>query len=89
MSHPRYLLLALGVAFAAAIVAGAQAQDAAVQDDRWTLKPLIPPVFLPPNSQVNPGAVGGTVAPSTTAPQNPTQTQTQPAPGIRLSIPSR
>jgi hypothetical protein len=68
---------------------GASAQDK--PDKPIDLKPLIPPVFspLPPNSQLNPGTVGGTTTPYTTAPlQNPT-TQSQPVPGIRLTIPAR
>jgi len=68
--------------------------NAQTQEDGWRkdLKPLIPPVVpLPPNSQLNPGTVGGTSNPYTTAPlQTPsTQAPTQPAPGLRLTIPSR
>ena len=71
---------------------------ASAQDNKWDkpldLKPLVPPVFpLPPSSQLNPGTVGGAQSPYTTAPlqnqQTPGQTSSQPAPGIRLSIPSR
>jgi hypothetical protein len=55
------------------------------------LKPLVPPMFqLPPNSKFNSGTVGGTQSPySSTAPQNPGSPQTQPAPGIKLTIPTR
>ena len=72
--------------------------DAQTQEDRWRrdLRPLVPPVVpLPPNSQLNPGTVGGASNPYTTAPlqtpstQAPTQPATQPAPGLRLTIPSR
>lgn len=69
---------------------------ASAQEDKWDkpldLKPLVPPVFpLPPNSRLNPGTVGGTQTPYSTAPllQNPGTSSTQPAPGIKLSIPSR
>ena len=91
----RHSLLALCVLLFGAIASGgASAQSA--QDDKWDkpidLKPFVPRVLppLPPNSQLNPGTVGGTEVPYTTAPlQNSTQSPTQPAPGIRFSIPSR
>jgi hypothetical protein len=89
MSHSKISLLALCMALFGAIGSGgASAQDK--PDKPIDLKPLIPPVFspLPPNSQLNPGTVGGATTPYTTAPlQNPTQSQ--PVPGIRLSIPTR
>ena len=55
------------------------------------LKPLVPPLVpLPPNSRLNPGTVGGTQTPYTTAPlKSPNLAPTEPAPGIRLTIPSR
>jgi len=86
----RAQVLLLGVVLVGAIAAGA----AQAQEDKWRqdLKPLVPPVFpLPPDSQLSPGSVGGTQTPTTTAPlqQSPTQPTTQPAPGFRLSIPSR
>lgn len=89
MSLSKISLLALAL-FAAILPAGAQAQD----DGKWLQdwKPLLPPVVpLPPNSQLNPGSVGGAQNPYTTAPlQSPTiQAPTQPAPGLRLTIPSR
>jgi hypothetical protein len=65
------------------------------QANQWDkpvdLKRLVPPVVpLPPSSQLNPGTVGGTQTPYTTAPlQSPNLSSTDPAPGIRLTIPSR
>jgi len=63
------------------------------QQDKWKqdFKELVPPVVpLPPNSQLNPGSVGGNQTPYTTAPlQSPTQSPAQPAPGLKLTIPSR
>jgi hypothetical protein len=89
MKVSKISLHALCVVLFGAIAPGsAFAQDK--PDKPIDLKPLIPPVFspLPPNSQLNPGTVGGTTTPYTTAPlQNPTQSA--PAPGIRLTIPSR
>ena len=68
---------------------------ALAQQDKWDkpvdLKPLIPPVIpLPPNSRLNPGTVGGSQTPYTSGPlQNPNLSSDQPAPGIKLTIPSR
>ena len=65
------------------------------QANQWDkpvdLKPLVPPVVpLPPNARINPGSVGGTQTPYTTAPlQSPNLSPTDPAPGIRLTIPAR
>ena len=98
MRCPKFVQFALCIALLGVVsCANAQAQsstNAQAQEDRWRqdLKPLIPPVVpLPPNSQLNPGTVGGASNPYTTAPlQTPsTQAPTQPAPGLRLTIPSR
>jgi hypothetical protein len=89
MNLSKPTLLVLGAALLCA-PGGAFAQQ-----DKWDkpvdLKPLIPPVIpLPPNSRLNPGTVGGSQTPYTSAPlQNPNLSPDQPAPGIRLTIPSR
>jgi len=90
MSRLRLVQCALCVALLG-LSCGANAQT---PDEKWRqdLKPLVPPVVpLPPNSQLNPGSVGGANNPYTTAPlQTPTtQAPSQPAPGLRLTIPSR
>jgi hypothetical protein len=83
-----------GFALAFAILLGLST-SAAAQVDKYEkpvdLKPLVPPVFpLPPSSQINPGSVGSSQTPYTTAPlQNPSGSGTQSAPGFRLTIPSR
>ena len=64
------------------------------QANQWDkpvdLKPLVPVVPLPHSSRLNPGTVGGTQTPYTTAPlQNPNLSPADPAPGLRLTIPSR
>jgi hypothetical protein len=65
------------------------------QANQWDkpvdLKSLVPPVVpLPPNSRLNPSAVGGYQGPSTTIPlQNPNSTASDPAPGLKLTIPAR
>ena len=93
MSLPRYSLLALGIVlFAALAPGGAMAEQS--NKPLIDFAPLVPPVFpLPPKSQVTPGAVGGPQqSPYTTAPlQDPPQSQRdrQPAPGLKLTIPTR
>jgi hypothetical protein len=82
------------IALCIALLGITSAANAQTPEDKWRqdLKPLVPPVVpLPPNSQLNPGSVGGANSPYTTAPlQTPsTQAPTQPAPGLRLTIPSR
>jgi hypothetical protein len=86
MNLPRHALLALCIVLPCAPGAAFAQEDKPVD-----LKPLVPPVFpLPPNSRLNPGTVGGAQTPYTTAPlQNPSSSSTQPAPGLRLSVPSR
>jgi hypothetical protein len=94
MNLNRYALLALCIVACAPSGAVAQANQFA-QANQWDkpvdLKPLIPPVVpLPPNARLNPGSVGGYQTPYTTAPlQNPNIAPTEPAPGLRLTIPAR
>jgi len=90
MRYPKFVQFLLCIA----LLGSVSSANAQAQEDKWRkdLKPLIPPVVpLPPNSQLNPGTVGGASTPYTTAPlQTPsTQAPTQPAPGLRLTIPSR
>jgi hypothetical protein len=82
------LFVLCAMLFSAAVSAVGSAEEAKPFD----FKPLIPPVLppLPPKSSVTSGAVGGSETPYTTAPlQAPTQRPSDPAPGIRFSIPSR
>jgi hypothetical protein len=84
----------LRFALCIALLGVVSAANAQTPEDKWRqdLKPLVPPIVpLPPNSQLNPGSVGGANSPYTTAPlQAPTsQAPTQPSPGLRLTIPTR
>jgi hypothetical protein len=89
MNPHRFALLALCILLPCA------PQGALAQANQWDkpvdLKPLVPPVVpLPPNSRLNPATVGGYQSPYTTAPlQNPNLSPSDPAPGIRLTIPAR
>ena len=95
MSRPRLVQrILLQCALCVALLGVTCDANAQTPEEKWRqdLKPLVPPVVpLPPNSQLNPGSVGGANNPYTTAPlQTPTtQAPTQPAPGLRLTIPSR
>lgn len=93
MKLAKQALLALCiVTLAAPGIASAQQNQ---YENPKDLKPLIPPIVpLPSNSKLSTGTVGGYQSPSnTTAPllQTPdfSQSQNQPAPGLRLTIPSR
>jgi hypothetical protein len=84
-----YWLLAFGI-----VVLGAIVPASAADEDRWNkidLKPLIAPIVpLPPNAQVTPGAFDPTPTPGNSAPSfNNSQTQTSPAGGLKLTIPTR
>jgi hypothetical protein len=89
MNLPRQALLAL------CILPLCAPYGASAQEDKWgkpvDLKLLIPPVPpvvpLPRNYQLNPGTVGGTQTPYTSPLQN--SSSAPPAPGIKLTIPTR
>ena len=56
----------------------------------WDLKRLVPPVMpLPPRSQLDPGTLGNTPPPYTTAPLQAPNSAAPTAPGLKLTIPSR
>jgi hypothetical protein len=84
-------LIALFAVLGGSIASGSAFAQAKNNTDKpIDFKPLIPPILppLPPNSQLNSGSVGGTQTPYTTAPLYDT-TPSQPAPGLRFTIPSR
>ena len=93
MSLPKIALLALCVVLpGASSVASAQSQS-----DYWgkpaDLKPLLPPIIPPPllpsRSTLTPGSLGGD-APSSYSPNSAYDAQrSAPAPGLRLTIPTR
>jgi hypothetical protein len=86
-------LLALCVLAAATSGAFAQASKSSTSSE-WNqavdLKPLVPVlprVFIPPDSQLNAGGVGGGSQVST--PMFDPNANSTPAPGLRLTIPTR
>ena len=81
------------------LLLGAAADRAAAQSqsDPWgkpaDLKPLLPPIIppplLPPHSTLTPGSLGGE-APSSYSPNSAYDAaRSAPAPGLRLTIPTR
>jgi hypothetical protein len=88
MNLPKQALLALCVLPLGAASAFAQANQ---YDKPVDLKGLVTPVVpLPPTAKINPGTVGGYQTPYTTAPlQKPGFGNSDPAPGFKLTIPTR
>ena len=93
MNLPKLSLLGLCIATLAAL---APASATAQQPNKPAIDfaPLVPPVFpLPPTTTVTPGGVGGAQqSPYTTAPLQdpaPSVRDRQPAPGLKLTIPTR
>ena len=83
----------------AAVLLGVSAEGAAAQSqsDYWgkpaDLKPLLPPVIppplLPPHSTLTPGSLSGDAS-SSSFPNSAYDAQrSAPAPGLRLTIPTR
>jgi hypothetical protein len=89
--NARKFLLVLGLFCGALLCAP---NGAFAQANQWDkpvdLKGILPPVVpLPPNARLNPSSVGGAQSPNTTIPlQNP-NTLSDPAPGLKLTIPTR
>ena len=58
-------------------------------DFKPLLAPVLPPLVLPPNSYISPGAVSSEpITPYSSAPGYDTS-RSGPAPGLRLTIPTR
>jgi hypothetical protein len=95
MNNPALALLALCIAVVAALAAGGALAQTEKSDKPIDYKPFIVPVLpplqaFPPNSQINPGIVGGSSDPYTTAPlQGPPAASVAPAPGLKLTVPAR
>ena len=94
MSLPKLPLLTFGLVLLASAAGDARAQS---QSDYWgkpaDLKPLLPPIIppplLPPPPPLPPGYLSGD-RPSSYSPNSAYDSQrSAPAPGLRLTIPSR
>ena len=96
MSLPKLPLLVLCVVLFGASASGdaraqSQSESAWGKPADWKplLPPIIPPPLLPPHSTITPGSLGGD-APSSYSPNSAYDAaRSAPAPGLRLTIPTR
>ena len=88
----RQALLALFVVLVGAGGAAAQNTNGNSQwDSKWDVNRLLPPnVLIPPRSKLDATTLGGAASPYPNAPlESPNAASASPAPGLRLTIPSR
>jgi hypothetical protein len=81
----------IGAALLAAAPAFAQSKssDPPPADFKPLIQPILPPLVLPPNSYITPGAItGDPVTPYSSTPGYDAA-HSAPAPGLRLTIPTR
>ena len=85
-----FLLLCAALAMAAApALAQSAKSDPPPVDFKPLISPILPPLVLPPNSYITPGAItGDPVTPYSSSPGYDS-TRSAPAPGLRLTIPTR
>jgi len=93
MTIPR-LALALFLMLAGAGGAAAQGSNSpnnSQWDTKWDLNRLVPPVApIPPQSKLDATTLGGAPSPYPNPPlQSPNAAASGPAPGLKLTIPSR
>jgi hypothetical protein len=83
--------LALVFLLAAAAPAFAQSSksDPPAADFKPLVQPLLPPLLLPPNSYISPGAVTGDPITPYSSTLGYDAARSGPAPGLRLTIPTR
>jgi hypothetical protein len=93
-AYDREHAMRLALVFAVLAVAPAFAQstkssDPPPADFKPLLQPLLPPLVLPPNSYISPGAItGDPITPYSSTPGYDAA-RSGPAPGLRLTIPTR
>lgn len=93
MSLPNVLALCALVLAASADTVAAQSQTDSAwgkpADLKWVLPPVIPPPLVPPRSTLTPGSLGGDAPSSYSANPAYDAQRSAPAPGLRLTIPTR
>jgi hypothetical protein len=92
MTIPRQALLVLFVVLIGANGAVAQNSNGNSQwDTKWDVNRLLPPnVLIPPRSKLDAATLGSSQSPYPNAPlESPNAAPASPAPGLRLTIPSR
>jgi hypothetical protein len=85
-----FLLLCAALSIVAApALAQSSKSDPPPVDFKPLISPILPPLVLPPNSYITPGAItGDPVTPYSSSPGYDS-TRSAPAPGLRLTIPTR
>jgi hypothetical protein len=78
----------ISAALLAVTPAFAQSKDPPPADFKPLIQPILPPLVLPPNSYITPGAItGDPVTPYSSTPGYDAA-RSAPAPGLRLTIPT-
>ena len=83
------LFCAAFIAAAAPALAQSQKSDPPPVDFKPLVAPILPPLVLPPKSYITPGAITGDPVQSYTNAPGYDSTRSAPAPGLRLTIPTR
>lgn len=74
---------------AAPAVAQSKSSDPPPADFKPLIQPILPPLVLPPSSYISPGAItGDPITPYSSTPGYDAA-RSAPAPGLRLTIPTR
>jgi hypothetical protein len=83
------LICAALLAFTPALAQSTKSSDPPPADFKPLVQPLLPPLVLPPNSYISPGAIASDpVTPYSSTPGYDAA-RSGPAPGLRLTIPTR
>jgi hypothetical protein len=88
--HRTSMLLCAALSIVAApALAQSQKSDPPPVDFKPLVSPFLPPLVLPPNSYIAPGAITGDPVQSYSNSPGYDSTRSAPAPGLRLTIPTR
>ncbi|MEJ0077025.1 MAG: hypothetical protein WDO17_16580 [Alphaproteobacteria bacterium] len=83
------LLCAALLAAAPAFAQSGKSSDPPLADFKPLIQPILPPLVLPPNSTISPGSItGDPITPYSSTPGYDAA-RSGPAPGLRLTIPTR
>ncbi len=90
MSVPKALVLGVALlTWAAPALAQSAKSDPPPADFKGFVQPLLPPIVLPPSSSITPGAITGDPITSYSTTPGYDAARSAPAPGLRLTIPTR
>ena len=83
------LFCAACLAAAPALAQSGKSSDPPPADFKPLIQPILPPLVLPPNSYISPGSItGDPITPYSSTPGYDAA-RSGPAPGLRLTIPTR